>query len=298
MVAATRRRTPEEQLEEAFPIYAPQDCAHWHGLGTSAVGFRANAPEKLKRMAVAGAICFGLGNKSIDNVYKNYVDKSEADESVGDRADEFLLQYFDDLEIHIQAVLQVRTKNVANYGTMIGGWTLLRVPFSIKMALMIANRGAIFECSSLVRSILEQLAWCHAIQNIDDITAIQKLSATNAMTNFKDVFSSAGKFYGWLSKYAHWAYDSHAQFFTADSDKIYHLFGNSQLKLRGYTAIFAVSEAQVAVLKMLAGELPECQKQLVEFSNWHSKNRSRSFKILESWSEQDAESAELISLLN
>jgi hypothetical protein len=187
-----------------------------------------------------------MGNKSVDHILKRYLDDVKYDEAPEDRLDKkiawFLTARLSALEAKL---LELTNRKAAPLGEVISEWTFLRVDFSFDFVLTCAQRGALFECLTIVRAILEQIAWALDIRGLEVDADIQTRKASHAITALKVVHRSAGHFYGWLSAHAHWAYDAHVKAFDTSTEFIGIRLANSLYKAQALCAalvLFDITE--------------------------------------------------------
>ena len=210
------------------------------------VGIDSDYPSELRRRLHAASASYQMGNKSVDNVLKRYLATKQFDETPRNRLDKkiewFLKARLDALN---NKLVELTHREAAPLGEVISEWTFLRISFSFGLVLTCAQRGALFECVTLVRAVLEQIAWAIDIRPLDSHAEIQARQASHAITALKRVHRSAGRFNGWLSAHAHWAYDAHIKAFDTSTDFIGIRLANSAFKAEALAAalvLFDVTE--------------------------------------------------------
>lgn len=218
-------------ISENFPLFLREDFdltfpnAHWP------VGLHSTFPNELKRRIAAAIISYQMQNKGIDYTYKRYLSDHEYPRSSYKRLDLSITRLIKiQCDRFSELIYQVTSIGPKSHGEVISEWTYLRIPESIKFLASCANKGALFESAAVARTMLEQIAWACKISTLNDLYAIKGESATKSVSDLKRSCPSAGKAYGWLSKYSHWAYDAHIKAWSYENDKLRALSASPEFK--------------------------------------------------------------------
>jgi hypothetical protein len=226
------------------------------------VGVDSDYPSELRVRLSAASLSFNAGNQSIDYFRRHYLNDLVYEEAPRNRLDKRIALFLSqDLE-RLEKALDPLAPENGSLGQMVSKWTFLRTPFSFRLAVTCAQRGALFECLAIVRMILEQMAWALDVRNLDDRDAIVSRRATQSINTLKLVHPAAGPFYGWLSAHAHWTYDAHIKGFHATKDKIGMLLANSLYKAQSLGAILvllAIADAAYDCLRVSLGSTAKAE---------------------------------------
>jgi hypothetical protein len=227
------------------------------------VGVDSDYPSELRVRLSAASISYQMGNKSIDHVAKRYLNDLVYEETPTDRLDKKISRFIKEELSKLDRTLAPIAPTKSVLGEMVSKWTFLRLPFSFDVAITCAQRGALYECLAIVRMILEQVAWSLDVQLLDDFHEITSRRASHSLGAMKSIHPSAGRFYGWLSEHAHWAYDAHIKTFQYSDKSIGMLLANPLYKGQALGAIlllFAISqEAYRCLIGTLGGTAPSAE---------------------------------------
>jgi len=249
-------------LSEQLPLFQLRDFDVLLNQGWP-VGVDSTYPSELRLRLSAASISFQMGNKSIDNVIKRYLNDKTYDEAPADRLDRRIAQFVKDELTKLDKTLGELAPENPVLGQMVSKWTFMRIPFSFDLAITCAQRGALFECLAIIRMILEQAAWALDIRLLDDFDAITSRRTVQSIGSMKSIHPAAGRFYGWLSDHAHWTYDAHIKAFKAAEGTISMLLANSLYKAQALGAIlvlFGIAQAAYRSLHETLGMAPPTEK--------------------------------------
>jgi len=93
---------------------------------------------------------------------------------------------------------------------------LLRALSSFTAARRLINWGYLSEPLTILRSILEELAWAYAVGVIFDQKQLSKPNPSKCIGAFKARFSAAGLLYGVLSRFSHMEFEAQKHFVAID----------------------------------------------------------------------------------
>jgi hypothetical protein len=225
---------PEEEFTDFtknFPLFPAQHFDFAFSNAPWPIGMHSTAPASLKKKVAAASISRFLRVKSIDRVLKEYFSEIAYKETDPDRIDFRILRIINQsFSTHREAIIYITGIGVKSMGQTIGEWTLMRAPFSIDSVLYCANCGALYECMSLARMMLEQLAWAHrAILESDD-EKVSKIIAQDGIGPLKPLLPGVGRLYGWLSDHAHWNYEAHVKSIVYKKKLLGHLFASAYFR--------------------------------------------------------------------
>ena len=266
----------EDPAGKNFPIFSYED--YDFGLNVAwPIGLKSTYPEELIRRIGAAVISLHMGNTAVDYTYRRYLKGRRYEMNDGSRLDLCISREIKNKSAALSSSLSLITElEPKNDGQFVSEWTFLRIPFAIEFLLSCANRGAFFESAAIARMILEQIAWCNAIDGLTDVAVIQKTSATKSIGILKQRFEGVGQLYGWLSAHAHWAYDGHVKAMHFEDGKTASLFATpkfkaSSLALTVLIAILAIKlfatlrQAEISLLLNSAAVEPRHENRVEEF---------------------------------
>jgi hypothetical protein len=91
---------------------------------------------------------------------------------------------------------------------------------SLDAAKRLAELGYLCEVTNILRSALEQFAFCSKLSSSSDAEDYKAIRPVHSQNHFKKYVPAAGQLYGLMSKYTHFEYDHHTHFFTYGPDEI------------------------------------------------------------------------------
>ncbi|KAF0210126.1 MAG: hypothetical protein FD139_2723 [Methylocystaceae bacterium] len=214
------------------------------------IGFGAGIPPRLEKKVKAAAITYKLGNKSVDYVLKNYF-RDEADEDMEERADVEVNKYVEMSAAVFEDIVSNIADKADSLGSILCEMTLVRICYSLKVALFTANVGALFETCVLARMILEQLSWGISVDGIAEEQSVVTKRAQGSLSSLRKIYPTAGRIYGYLSNHAHWSYPEHTKSIFSDGGKWTVLKANSDSKAQSLLLVLLVVDVIDAVLESL-----------------------------------------------
>jgi hypothetical protein len=96
---------------------------------------------------------------------------------------------------------------------------MMRLLSSIKAARYLINWGFFSEPLTILRSCLEQLAWCYSVGVKLDENQLSRPQPSKCIASFRTRFPAAGNLYGTLSRFSHMEFEAQKHF-VARSDRI------------------------------------------------------------------------------
>ncbi len=91
---------------------------------------------------------------------------------------------------------------------------------SLDAAKRLADLGYLCEVANILRSALEQFAFCSKLSSLSGTEDFKSVRPVQSLNHFKSYVPAAGQLYGLMSKYTHFEYDHHTHFFTSGPDEI------------------------------------------------------------------------------
>ena len=91
---------------------------------------------------------------------------------------------------------------------------------SFDAAKRLAELGYLCEVANILRSSLEQFAFCSKLSSLSGAEDLKAIRPIHSLNHFKTYVPAAGQLYGLMSKYTHFEYDHHTHFFTHGPNKI------------------------------------------------------------------------------
>jgi hypothetical protein len=91
---------------------------------------------------------------------------------------------------------------------------------SLDAAKRLAELGYLCEVANILRSALEQFAFCSKLSSLSGAEDFKTIRPIHSLNHFKKYVPASGQLYGLMSKYTHFEYDHHTHFFTHAPDKI------------------------------------------------------------------------------
>ena len=210
---------------------------------------RQSAPE-FRRRVLAGALSYQLQLQSIDYTLRRYVEPNLYDEEevmLGDLVSDYLRDSNRKLMTELRN-LQTRDANFGVFGAEI---TLYRLPHSLDTARLLSNRGLLLEVLPILRLCLEMMAWSSVafyMQDEDDVVA---LKAQSCIAEMKDIYGTAGRIYGYLSKFTHWGQAIHGHFLDISSDEVGVLSASVRYRAMALSLCLVILDVLVEVTRKL-----------------------------------------------
>lgn len=208
------------------------------------------APAEFRRRVLAGLVSYQLQLRSIDYALKRYVEADlyeSEDLLLGDAVSDYLR---DSVAVLMKELRNLQTKHPA-FGIFGAEITLYRLPHSLDTARMLSNRGLLLEVLPILRLCLEMMAWSSCafhMQNEDDVIA---LKAQSCISELKNVYQTAGKIYGYLSKFSHWGHIIHGEFLDITPQQIGVLNASVRYRAMALALCLVILDVFVEVVRKL-----------------------------------------------
>ena len=167
------------------------------------VGVPRYIPMNLKKQILAVIKSEALGCTSVDYTLNKYGGEWKLDLYYNEK-DKLLAQIIKCVREQIGITLKrmVGLNKINTNGLIISRAVLFRLQNSFKSVLLLIRKGYFLEAINLCRLILEQTAWAYEIHELNEDRII-KTNITKSISKLKRLYSTAGKFYGALSKSVH-----------------------------------------------------------------------------------------------
>jgi hypothetical protein len=91
---------------------------------------------------------------------------------------------------------------------------------SLDAAKRLAELGYLCEVANILRSALEQFAFCSKLSLLSGSEDFKTIRPVHSLNHLKKQVPAAGQLYGLMSKYTHFEYDHHTHFFTHGPDEV------------------------------------------------------------------------------
>ena len=212
------------------------------------------SPPEFRRRVLAAAISYQLQLRSIDYALKRYVasDLYESDDTpLGDATSDYLR---DSVTKLMKELRDLHTKD-PTFGMFGAEITLYRVPDSLDVARMLANRGLLLEVLPILRLCLEMTAWANvAFHMQDEEKKVVALKAQSCIASLKDVYGTAGKIYGYLSTFSHWGHVIHGEFLSFDDQQVAVLKASVRYRAMALALCLVVLDVFIEVIRKIYAE--------------------------------------------
>ena len=159
--------------------------------------------DELIKMLSAASVAYGRYS-SIDYVYKKYIKEIDISENESSKV-QHIRHSLNVSKCIINSAISKRKKlnDLPDHlGLFASGVALLKLEASFSVSRFLIHKGLIFESSSIIRMILEQIAWCYEVSDIQD-NDLYKVSPRKCIKKLKELIPQAGIMYGFLSERAH-----------------------------------------------------------------------------------------------
>lgn len=215
------------------------------------VGMSSKSPPEFRRRVLAAAISYQFQLRSIDYTLKRYVDPQQYEEdnlSLGDETSRYLANCTSNL---MEGLKNLHTGDDITFGIFGAEITLYKIPHTLDTARMLSNRGLLLEVLPILRLCLEMMSWASVAFSMDDKEKIVTLKAQNCISSMKDIYWSAGKLYGYLSKFSHWGHVIHGEFIGLDKEQTTVVNASVRYRAMGLALCLVILDALVEVVRHL-----------------------------------------------
>ena len=182
----------------------------WGGIGVPYI-----SSESQVEKAIAGYISEGMGIKSLDWTYKNYVKDNYTgifDDSFDKKLVESIKLIKDYLDVYIEDMRNIDKPDIPSLFAC--SVAFFRLKNSFLGALACLRLGLFLESIIIQRTILEQIAWMYQVHDYKD--DFFKLNPTRSISYLKNVIPEAGRMYKILSDFLHVSPELTKQFVKFD----------------------------------------------------------------------------------
>ena len=140
-----------------------------------------------------------------------------------------------------------------SYGRFGAEISLYRVPYIIKNARLLADRGVLLETVPLLRQALEMISWSYVAFDEKTPENVDKLKAQNCIGTLKKIYPKAGRLYGYLSQFTHWGRSIHSYFIGVKEGKGAVLNASVEHRAISLALCLAVLDVFLETLRALYG---------------------------------------------
>jgi hypothetical protein len=196
---------PDEHEVELRVLTSSRDLDDYDILALNMISAAVphNTTESFRRLIWGAMVTYAFGNTSVDHVLRRY-------DYIWQRFKRHAYEVTPQILALRKMVITVdrianalESKNVGDaFGPVCAKSALCRLEASFKAAYGLVRKHYIFETESIVRLILEQLAWATVASTCGD-KEVQDLQPTKCISALKKHYPGAGRLYGELSQGAH-----------------------------------------------------------------------------------------------
>jgi hypothetical protein len=222
------------------------------------VGMQRSSPPEFRRRVLASLVSYQLGLRSIDYASKRYVGGETYDEDeilLGDEISHYLRNSATCLEKELKNLHTSEGLTTGIFGAEI---TLYRIPFALDSARMLSNRGLLLEVLPILRLCVEMMSWAHVAFYMGDKEEVTALRAQSCISQLKESYKSAGKLYGYLSRFAHWGHVVHKHFLDFDEEHVGVLKASTRYRAMTLALCLIVLDVFVEVIRKIYGQRSDC----------------------------------------
>lgn len=196
------------------------------------VGIKASYPDQWLDDLTATVLKNHLTLSSIDYTSKRYVQQlKRRHQRITETPDLILVHTLSKSIFKLQDLLvEVLDSIDCNSSQQVAGFSFYKALGSIHVALDIASKGFLHEVLSTVRFALETLSWGTIVFQLDESEDIDKYNAEKSIKALKEYYSEAGRYYGYLSKYAHWRPQTHTSQFSLNEEELAYIYAKGTNK--------------------------------------------------------------------
>jgi hypothetical protein len=215
------------------------------------VGMTRASPPEFRRRVLAAAISYQAQLRSIDYTLKRYVDPKQYEVEqtyLGDIVSDFLK---DSAATLTDQLRQFHTDENCTFGQFGADITLLRCPEILNIARLLANRGVFLEVLPVLRLCLEMASWSSVANFIVNEDEVRRLSARACVSKMKAIYESAGKVYGYLSKFSHWEHEIHIYFLSFEAEQVAVVQASCKHRAMSLTLCLLVLDIVIEVTRHL-----------------------------------------------
>ncbi|WP_151735194.1 hypothetical protein [Paenibacillus tengchongensis] len=201
------------------------------------IGVPSNSNETFRKYVFAAAKAYNLGIK-MDYTYKKYssnwnlVNQDEDVILITSALNMIKETFIDNLDY----IMSIKNKP-DDFNLFMCSASLVRLQNTFKSASILIKSYMHFEAVSMLRIILEQLAWIFTVHN--SIQICTDIKPTACIKNLKKIYPLIGNLYGELSTGVHMSSDSFTKFVRLDDDDFsIHLTDIEEAKYDAFILIY------------------------------------------------------------
>jgi hypothetical protein len=213
---------PIERYESLFPLL-PDYVAHYTiggkrlpriGLSNKHdLGFRKGLLAVLLAYRMQIGISYAEKRYAKDHVESRWLGLTDQIDLIYNDGQKYLGSYLSFGKDQIKSIDDPSQENLS--------WQFFfRTLGSLDAAKRLSELGYLCEVATILRSALEQFAFCSKLLTLRQSEDIRSIRPIQSLNYFKRFVSGAGPLYGLLSKYTHFEFDHHTHFFTYSSKEI------------------------------------------------------------------------------
>lgn len=197
------------------------------------VGVQNSYPNSFLKNVLASAIACQLGNNSVDYVRKKYLSGWEKEdhgiyENTLDTEITHSLKYRINYieKIFIQNSFEIKDKDTK----FLFDLTCIKSSHTLDAALNLAAQGRLSEVLVLCRNVLEMISWLHSFGSNPDFDELLRKTPEKTIRHLRKYAEFGGKYYGFLSGFAHWYDFSHLPHLSFGSEYVGFYKASSKFK--------------------------------------------------------------------
>ena len=240
-----------------------------------AVGVPFDTDAKFRSMIMAAMQTYLLRNKSIDNIYRKYGRKLE-ERLKPDKE----IQLVRSMTSTVKKLTRQELKKIwdldlsDHLGLFASQAALIRLQATIRSAIMLIHFGFHYESASIMRMILEQLAWVYKIHSMvdDQIFAIKPSKCIN---DLKKIFPKAGKIYGSFSESAHIELEKTRQYVHVTDESVTIKFTTTEHSPYDAYALLSLADIYISMIEIVFADYLKNFKHTVKHNQERLPKASR-----------------------
>ncbi len=223
------------------------------GLGSDSIIVPLHTSKELVNNIAAAKLAHHLGLSSIDYAKKKYVvckDEENIDPI-------HVLFWQTSQEIHEVIENIFNKRSVLNglpdaIGLVAAGVSFFRLQSSWKNYLILCSRGAKYDAFTILKLILEQLAWAITVYKIND-ASLFKIQPSASIRSLKFIKENVGKLYGDINEYAHISTKVIHEFVYFDDSDAHAVIASKEATLESLPYAFELADLMGIVNEIIWG---------------------------------------------
>jgi hypothetical protein len=245
------------------------------------VGVPFDAPERFKKYVFAAAKTCVLGNVSVDHTLKSYGSLWRFQRP--SPSDKILVEAIWESKRWSRHAFHSmhHTWKPAHMGIAVSWAALYRLQATIRCISFAIRQGFHFECATLERLMLEQLAWVSEVRTIDDPSYFE-VQPTSCIKTLKRTFPGIGRIYGALTQRAHLVPERTKSYLEADErGQITALMADARFAKLDAAHLLALTDIYIVLCELLVADLLERPLSVYRRrGNWIPKQTRPFLKIV------------------